>query len=79
MMKIWKRSELSLVGLKRTKYLKIESNLDASLAIQVVLLVISVQNECVAGIVDTVQRGLGMLHQQAIFRELVPEGHRENE
>ena len=34
------------------------------MAIQVFLFIRSVQNECVAGIADTVQRGLGMLPQQ---------------
>ena len=35
------------------------------MTVQVFLFVRSVQNECVAGIADTVQRGLGMLPQQA--------------
>mgnify|MGYP007016426956 CR=1 FL=1 len=39
----------------------------------------SVQNERAAGIADTVQRGLGMLPQQANLRRLTQRENRENE
>ena len=42
------------------------------------LLCRSVQNERVAGIADTVQRGLGMLLQQANLRRLHRRENREN-
>ena len=39
----------------------------------------SIQNECAADIADTVQRGLGMLPQQADLRRLHRRENRENE
>ena len=49
------------------------------MAVQVFLFIRSVQNECVAGIADAVQRGLGMLPQQANLRRLHRRENRENE
>ena len=43
------------------------------MGVQVFLFIRSVQNECVAGIEDTVQRGLGMLPQQAKIPGLLAE------
>ena len=41
------------------------------MAVQVFFFTWSVQNECVAGVEDTVQRGLGMLPQQAKFLDFL--------
>lgn len=49
------------------------------MAVQVFLSQESVQNERAAGIVDTDQRGLGMLPQQANLRRLHRRENRENE
>lgn len=73
MMKILRRSVHSLVGLKR-KYnhsdLK-NMNLDVVVQSRFFPFIGSVQNERAAGIVDTVQRGLGMLPQQAKFLDFL--------
>lgn len=49
------------------------------MAVQVFLSQESVQNERVAGIVDTDQRGLGMLPQQANLQRFHRRENRENE
>lgn len=49
------------------------------MVVQFFLLQENVQYERVAGIADTVQRGLGMLPQQANLRRLHRRENRENE
>lgn len=69
-----------MAGLRRkNNQMELRFNLDAKWQSRFFLSQESVQNERAAGIIDTDQRGLGMLPQQANLRRLHRRENQENE